>query len=62
MAGCITTSTGGLPAPASDEKRVKAQLDLARGYLENRHLERARVPINRALSIDSKSVEAHVLL
>ena len=62
MAGCVTTSTGGLPAPAADAQRVKAQLDLARGYLENRHLERARVPLNRALSIDSRSVEAHVLL
>ncbi len=62
MAGCVTTSTGGLPAPAADAQRVKAQLDLARGYLENRHLDRARVPLNRALSIDSRSVEAHVLL
>lgn len=62
IAGCVTESHGGLPDPAADAQRVKAQLDLARGYLENRHLERARSPLNKALEIDSSSVEAHVLL
>lgn len=62
MPGCVTETTGGLPQPAEDSVRVKAQLDLARAYLEARHFERARAPLSRALAIDSTSVEAHVLL
>ena len=32
LAGCVTESTGGLPPAAEDGVRLKAQLDLARGY------------------------------
>tara|TARA_Y100001934_G_scaffold144136_2_gene173109 strand:+ start:3752 stop:4510 length:759 start_codon:yes stop_codon:yes gene_type:complete len=60
--GCVTESTGGLPEPAENAQRVQAHLDLARGYLENRDLLRARPPLNRALEIDPRSVEAHVLM
>jgi type IV pilus assembly protein PilF len=62
LAGCVTESSGGLPEPASQSKRVEAQLDLARGYLENRDYARARSPLKRALEIDPRSVEAHVLM
>jgi type IV pilus assembly protein PilF len=62
LAGCVTESTGGFPEPASKEKRVAAHLDLARGYLGNRDYNRARAPLQRALEIDPKSVEAHVLM
>ncbi len=62
LAGCVTESTGGLPDPAPPENRVNAQLDLARGYLEQGNTERARTSLNKALEIDSRSVEAHVLL
>jgi type IV pilus assembly protein PilF len=61
LVGCVTESTGGLPGPAEDQDRVRAQLDLARGYLEQRDYNRARFPLKRALEIDPKSVEAHVL-
>ncbi len=60
--GCVTESTGGLPDPAPAANRVNAQLDLARGYLEQGNMERARTSLNRALDIDDRSVEAHVLL
>ncbi len=60
LGGCVTTTTG--PAPASDEQRVQARLDLARGYMENGEFDRARPALNRALAIDPRSVEAHVLL
>ena len=62
LAGCVTESTGGLPDPAPPASRVNAQLDLARGYLEQGNMERARTSLNKALEIDSRSVEAHVLL
>lgn len=62
LSGCVTETTGGLPEPAPVEKRVDAQLDLARGYLGNRDYTRARAPLKRALEIDPRSVEAHVLM
>ena len=62
VGGCVTESTGGLPDPAPPANRVNAQLDLARGYLEQGNTERARSSLNKALEIDSRSVEAHVLL
>ncbi|MEJ2132392.1 MAG: type IV pilus biogenesis/stability protein PilW, partial [Gammaproteobacteria bacterium] len=42
-------------------ERLQAHLDLARGYLEKRDASRARKPLNRALSIDKRSWEAHDL-
>jgi type IV pilus assembly protein PilF len=62
LSGCVTESTGGLPEPAPPESRVQAQLDLARGYLEQGNMERARTSLNKALEIDDRSVEAYVLL
>jgi type IV pilus assembly protein PilF len=60
LAGCITETTGGLPPPLPADERVDAQLDLARGYLEKRDTARARAPLQRALEINPKSVEALV--
>jgi len=57
---CVTESTG--PSPAADAQRVQAQLDLARGYMEENNFGQARRPLNRALEIDPRNVEAHVLL
>ncbi len=61
VGGCVTESTGGLPPPAEKQQRVQAQLDLARGYLEKRDWGRAQAPLERALEIDPRSVQAHVL-
>lgn len=61
LGGCVTTQSGGLPAPAPKETRVQAQLDLARANLSERNYDRAREPLERALKIDPDSVEAHVL-
>ena len=61
LSGCITEITGGLPGPAPKEDRLRAQLDLARGYMEKRDWARAKVPLQKALEIDNFSVEAHVL-
>jgi type IV pilus assembly protein PilF len=62
VAGCVTEKTGGLPDPAPPANRVQAQLDLARGYLGEGNMERARTSLNKALEIDDRSVEAYVLL
>lgn len=61
VTSCVTEQTGGLPGPAPTEDRVQAQLDLARGYMENRDWVRAKAPLQRALSLNPASVEAHVL-
>ena len=62
LLGCVTQSSGGLPEPGTVDQRVQAQLELARGYIENGEPDRARRPLNKALEIDSRSVEAHVLI
>ena len=62
LTGCVTTHSGPLPQPASEELRLKAQLDLGRGYLSNRNFERAREPIERALKMNSRSLEGLLLL
>lgn len=62
LAGCVTETTGGGLEPAETPERVQAQLDLARGYLEKRDYGRARPPLMRALRVDPRSVEAHVLM
>jgi len=61
LSGCITEVTGNSIEEASESARVKAQIDLARGYLAENSFQRARRPLEKALEIDSRSVEAHVL-
>lgn len=60
VSGCITTVVGGTQ-PAEDDDRVKAHLDLARGYLNKKNWNRAKTPLRKALEIDPRSVETHVL-
>jgi len=61
LTGCVTEVTGNSIEEASESARVKAQIDLARGYLEENSFQRARRPLEKALEIDNRSVEAHVL-
>jgi type IV pilus assembly protein PilF len=61
LAGCVTETTG-TRAPAPREVQLRAQLDLARGYLEQREWARAREPLSRALQIDPRSAEALTLI
>lgn len=61
LGGCITTVEGNVREEASEAERVRAQIDLARGYLGENDFQQARRPLDRALALDSKSVEAHVL-
>ncbi len=60
VVACVVTETTGLH-PASDEERLQAHLELARGYLENRDVARARKPLGRAFDIDSSSWEVNDL-
>jgi type IV pilus assembly protein PilF len=62
VTGCVTTVEGGGQRPASQEQRVQAQLALARGYIEEGDWLSARGPLERALEIDARSSDAHVLL
>ncbi|MEM9620451.1 MAG: type IV pilus biogenesis/stability protein PilW [Pseudomonadota bacterium] len=59
--GCVTEVTGGLPGPAPMEDRIQAQLDLARGYIEQRDFKRAKAPLAKALDINPRHVETLVL-
>ncbi len=61
LAGCVTESSGGIPPPAAADERVRAQLDLARAYLEQGDLNRTRFALEKALEIEPRAVEAHVL-
>lgn len=61
LSGCVTTTTGGT-RPAPKQVQLEAQLDLARGYLEERSWSRARDPLERALAIDARSGEAYALM
>lgn len=61
LGGCVTEN-GAQPKVEPDEKRVKAHLDLARGYLEQRDLSSARRPLEAALEIEPTNAEANVLL
>jgi type IV pilus assembly protein PilF len=61
LTGCVTETTG-TRSPAPREMQLRAQLDLARGYLEQREWARAREPLTRALEIDPRSAEAFTLM
>ena len=61
QSGCVTTVEGNAIEQGTNAERVKAHIQLARGYLEERNFQRARTPLEKALAIDSRSVEAHVL-
>lgn len=61
LSGCVTTVEGTTREVGTPEERVRAHIDLARGYLEEGNYLRARAPLEKALAVDSTSVEAHVL-
>ena len=62
MAGCVTTETGNGPKTGTQQQRLQAYLELARGYLEKRDFANARRPLENALKVDPSSAEAHVLM
>ena len=62
LSGCVTETDGRGPQLGSDRQRLNAQLGLAKGYLQNKDFNRARVAVERALSLDRSAWEAHDLL
>ncbi len=62
LSGCVTTVEGTQRQQASKEMRVQAQLALARAHMEHGQWARAREPLERALEIERRSVEAHILM
>lgn len=60
VSGCVTETNA--RQPAAPEVQLQAQLDLARGYMEQRDWKRAKEPLDRALKIDSRSAEALTLM
>lgn len=61
LAGCVTESTGGLPDPAPKAERAQAQIAVGRGYIGVGSWANAKRALEKALSLDPRSVEAHVL-
>ena len=61
LAGCAVRTAQTIESPAPNQERVQAHLDLARGYLASGAAGRARAPVQRALQVDPRAVEAHVL-
>jgi len=61
LAGCVTQSSGGLPEPAPKAERAKAQIAVGRGYIGIGSWTNAKRALEKALSFDPGSVEAHVL-
>lgn len=62
LGGCAASQPQGASEVAPAEERVKAYLDLAEGYLNLGDLNRARLPVERALEVDARSWAAHDLL
>lgn len=62
LAGCITETEGGGPQVGDSGQRLRAQLSLAKGYLQAKDYNRARGALERALAIDRGAWEAHDLL
>lgn len=62
LGGCVTTETGDGPKAGTQQQRLQAYLELARGYLEKRDFANARRPLENALRVDPTSAEAHVLM
>ena len=61
LAGCAAGGPVESGSSASTVDRAGANLDLARGYLDQENPARAREPLLRALKLDPDRVEAHVL-
>lgn len=61
VAGCVTESNSNLKT-GTEQQRLQAYLDLARGYIEKNDYANARRALDGALKVDSSSSEAHVLL
>ncbi len=59
VAGCVTTTTGGFSADASDEKEIERRVQLASNYLRMGKMDAAKKHLKRALEIDPKSAEVH---
>ena len=61
LAGCITEESGKGPRVGTSEQRLRAQLDLGRGYLQSGDSKGAHIALEKALQIDSSSWEAYDL-
>ncbi len=61
LTSCVTESTGGLPEPAPKAERALAQIAVGRGYIGVGSWANAKRALEKALSFDPGSVEAHVL-
>ncbi len=61
LASCVTESSGGLPEPAPKAERAQAQIAVGRGYIGIGSWSNAKRALEKALSFDPGSVEAHVL-
>lgn len=62
MSACVTTTTGGFIATASDEQAVRDYVNLAVGYYDANDMAGARRNISNALDIDNRHSPAYNVL
>lgn len=62
LSACVTTTTGGFLADASDERATEDYVQLALAYYDADDMAGARRHINNALAINDRSSEAHMVL
>ena len=59
---CVTTTTGGFMADASEERAATDYIQLALAYFDNRDMPGARRHVNNALDIDNGISDAYMVL
>jgi type IV pilus assembly protein PilF len=62
LQSCVTTTTGGFNADASDAQALEDYLKLAVGYFDANDMNGAKRHVNSALAINSRSADAYNIL
>lgn len=62
LSSCVTTTTGGFLADASDERAVADYIQLALAYYDVDDMSGGRRHVNNALDIDARSSDAYMVL
>jgi type IV pilus assembly protein PilF len=62
LSSCVTTTTGGFMADASEERAATDYIQLALAYFDNSDMPGARRHVNNALDIDDRISDAYMVL
>lgn len=62
LSSCVTTTTGGFMADASEDRAAEDYIQLALAYFDNNDMPGARRHVNNALDIDERISDAYMVL